>query len=138
MERITNVFKEENFVLREYDSSKNVFNPTNRIELSVIDQSKIILRVNMQGEDSPTFVEAVLKLPEGYVGEVLFNVEAIGEAKLVCMDLSTKPYQIGKDVRLYSGTDSVSLNLKNDEYIFFKFTYYTNYDRAGTIKITCI
>ncbi len=138
MKKITNIFIAENFTLQEYFSSTNELKSTERLKLEIINQNEIILKVNLGGKNIPTFVEAILKLPQKTTGEVNFLVESVGDVTLSCLDLSTKSNEIGKDIRLYRGTDSASLNLKDDTYISFKFTYYTNYDRMGKIKIKCI
>lgn len=136
--KITGIFKKENFTLSEYYARTNERKKTNRLKLEVIDKNTILLNINMGGKDAPSFTEVLLKLPKPTTGEIVFVVESVGPPTLSCLDLSTKSNEIGRDIRLYMGRFATFLNLKNDTYISFKFTHYTNYDRSGKIKIMCI
>lgn len=136
--KIKGIFKKENFILTEYYAKTNETKETNRLKLEVLDSNTIKLDINMGGKYAPSFIEARLNLPQKETGELTLVVESIGHATLSCLDLSTKSNEIGKDIRLYMGRFATFLNLKDDSYISFKFTHYTNYDRAGEIKITCI
>lgn len=136
--KISNIFKKENFSTYEYYSKGNIAKDTNRLKINVLNENEIIIEVNMIGKNLPTFLLGMLKLSKKETGEITFDVETIGNVTLSCLDLSTKSNEIGKDIRIYKGKDVVTLNLKNDDYISFKFTYYTNYDRAGKILIKCV
>lgn len=138
MKKISNIFHEKNFILQEYHSKTNKFKKTERLKLEVLNENQITLQINLSGKDLPTYVEAILKLSTKQTGELNLLVECIGDVTLSCLDLSTKSNEIGKDIRLYRGRDSANLILKEDSYISFKFTYYTNYDRMGKIKISCV
>lgn len=136
--KISNIFKKENFNTYAYYSKGNVTKDTNRLKIDVINENEITCQVDFTGKDLPTFLLGRLKLPRKEAAEVTFIIETIGKATLSCLDLSTKSNEIGKNVRLYKGKDSITLNLKDDECIFFKFTSYANYDRVGKISIKCV
>ena len=136
--RVTNIFKEENFILREYYSNTNELKETGRIKLKVISKNEIILKVDLTGKNIPTFVEAVLRLPHKKTCNFAFLTEPLDDANLLSLEITTKTDQLGNEALLYLNKSSTSVDLKEDKYNSFKFNSYTNHNRAGEIKISCI
>lgn len=136
--KLSNIFKQENFTTYEYYTKENITKDTERLKINVLNENEIIAEIDFTGKDLPTFLLGKLKLPKNESGEVTFLVETIGKATLSCLNLSTNSNEIGRNIKLYKEKDVMTLNLKEDDYIAFKFTYYTNYDRAGKISIKCI
>jgi hypothetical protein len=54
------------------------------------------------------------------------------------MEIYTKSREIGKDIRLFMGRFAINMYIDNEEQIKFKFTDYSNSNRAGRVKIKCI
>lgn len=138
MKPIQNIFKEDNYSLKEFYCNGSVEKNTERLKVEFVSENEIVIDVNMIGKNLPTYLEATFYLPKKTTGDL--TIIAIQETMpaLSCMELYTKPREIGRDIRIFMGKFSVTMPLIDDDKIKFKFTHYSNSNRAGRVRIKCI
>ena len=138
MKTVQNIFKENNYSLKEFYSNGAIEKDTDRLKIEFINENEIILDVNMIGKKLPTYLEATFYFPQKVSGNLTLEATQENIPALSCMEIYTKSREIGKDIRLFMGRFAINMYIDNEEQIKFKFTDYSNSNRAGRVKIKCI
>lgn len=138
MKKILGIFNKDNYRLKEYHYNTNSYIDTNRIKFQYVDENEVVLAVDMTGKDLPAVVEATFFFNENLTGDLTIHATQEQSGALSCMEVCTRNNEIGRDVRVYMGKFCVEVPLRDDNRITFKFTAYSNRDRAGSIRIKCI
>ena len=77
MKTVQNIFKENNYSLKEFYSNGAIEKDTDRLKIEFINENEIILDVNMIGKKLPTYLEATFYFPQKVSGNLLFFYHAV-------------------------------------------------------------